>query len=69
RFARQEVLSRHISTWDQYVFALSVILLQRDGQSLDWACALCFPAEESMLFRANVTVFSLPAPSAFGALS
>ncbi|BEO17059.1 MULTISPECIES: 4'-phosphopantetheinyl transferase superfamily protein [Serratia] len=38
-------------------------------RSLDWTCALCFPAEESMSFRANVTVFSLPAPSAFGALS
>ncbi|MCP1106020.1 4'-phosphopantetheinyl transferase superfamily protein [Serratia nevei] len=38
-------------------------------RSLDWACALCFPAQENTSFRANVTVSSLPAPSAFGALS
>ncbi|OKB68180.1 4'-phosphopantetheinyl transferase [Serratia marcescens] len=38
-------------------------------RSLDWACALCFPAEEGISSSTNITVYPLSAPSAFGALS
>ncbi|MCC4105832.1 4'-phosphopantetheinyl transferase superfamily protein [Serratia ureilytica] len=38
-------------------------------RSLDWACALCFPAGEGMPSKVNVTVHSLPTPIAFGALT